>query len=202
MWTPRLDHQAAARPAGRLRLRRAAAVVPSGLTAAGLLAAGCATASAAPATAAGSVPAECAASALNLSERTGSGNAGSTYDTLDFTNIGRSACTLDGYPGVSFVTAGPHRSEVGEPAFRDAGFPRHRVVLSPGSTAHADLQVQLAQNYPAALCKPVTADWLRVFPPGSTAAKYLRFSAVTCTGTIPSGSTIGISAVRPGAVAP
>jgi Protein of unknown function (DUF4232) len=187
-------------------------VVPAGLTAAGLLASGCAAATAAThqdnsahATAAGSAPAtapRCAASDLELSAGTGTGAAGSTYYALDFTNVSHSACTLDGYPGVAFVTSGPHRSEVGRPAFRDAAFPSHVVTLSPGGTAHADLQVQLAQNYPAAVCKPVAAHGLRALLPGSTDALHLKFSAVTCTGKVPSGSTIGISAIRPGAVGP
>lgn len=198
---------------------RAAVIVPASLAAAGLLASGCATASSQDQTAstAGHGPATraeaeaathgdgpappasspCPASALRLSAGTGSGTAGSTYYPLDFTNVSRSACTLDGYPGASFVT-GPGGSEIGTPAFRDPAVTSHVITLSPGSTAHAVLEVQLAQNYPAAICKPDTAHWLRVFPPGSTAALNLRFSAVTCTGKVPSGSTIGVIAVQPG----
>jgi hypothetical protein len=149
-----------------------------------------------PAPPAGSAP--CQASALKLSTGTGSGAAGSTYYPLDFTNVSQSACTLDGYPGASFVT-GPGGTEVGGPAFRDSAVTSHLVTLPPGGTAHAVLQVQLAQNYPAAICKPAGAHWLQVFAPGSTVALNLRFSAVTCTGKVPSGSTIGIGAVQPGA---
>ena len=202
--------------------RRAAVVVPASLAAAGLLASGCATASsqgqsastvghspAGPAGGTGAAaaahqdtsgpapPAPCAATALKLTAGTASGAAGSTYYPLDFTNVGRSACTLDGYPGASFVT-GPGGTEIGKPAFRDSAVTSHAVTLSPGGTAHAELAVQLAQNYPAAICRPATAHWLRVFPPGSTAALTLRLTAVTCTGKVPSGSTIGIVAVQPG----
>jgi hypothetical protein len=209
--------------------RRAAIVVPASLAAAGLLASGCAAAatssgaagsgatssgatssgatasgaqaaahgaSSGPAPPAGSAP--CQASALKLSTGTGSGAAGSTYYPLDFTNVSRSACTLDGYPGASFVT-GPSGTEIGTPAFRDSAVTSHLVTLPPGGTAHAVLQVQLAQNYPAAICKPASARWLEVFAPGSTVALNLRFSAVTCTGKVPSGSTMGIGAVQPGA---
>jgi hypothetical protein len=152
--------------------------------------------SAGPAPPAGSAP--CQASALKLSTGTGSGAAGSTYYPLDFTNVSRSACTLDGYPGASFVT-GPGGTEIGSPAFRDSAVTSRPVTLPPGGTAHAVLQVQLAQNYPAAICKPASAHWLQVFAPGSTVALNLRFSAVTCTGKVPSGGTIGIGAVQPGA---
>jgi Protein of unknown function (DUF4232) len=209
---PRPDNESAAHPDRRRPIRRAAVTVPAGLTAAGLLASGCGAATAAThqdtsarAAAAGSAQSatpSCTANALRLSAGPGTGAAGSTYYALDFTNVGRSTCTLDGYPAVSFVTSGPHRNEVGRPAFRNPAFASHVVTLSPGSTAHADLQVQLAQNYPAAICKPVTAHGLRVLPPGSTDARYLKFSAVTCTGRVPSGATIGISAIRPGALSP
>jgi hypothetical protein len=150
------------------------------------------------ASAAGS-SARCTADALRLSAGTGTGAAGSTYYSLNFTNVSRSTCTLDGYPGVSLVAGGPQRSELGRPAFRTDAVASHVVSLSPGSTAHADLRVQLAENYPAAICKPVSAHWLRVYPPESATPLYLSFSAVTCTGHVPSGSTIGIDTVQPGA---
>jgi hypothetical protein len=108
-----------------------------------------------------------------------------------------------GYPGVAFVTkaggAEAGGTVLGKPAFRNAAFAPKLVILAPGATAHADLQVQAAQNYPAATCKPVSGHWLQVYPPGSKAAEYVRFAAVTCRGKIPSGSTLGIYVVLPGA---
>jgi hypothetical protein len=112
-----------------------------------------------------------------------------------------------GYPGVALVTNaggpgvgrnGAGSTVLGEPAFRNAAFAPKLVTLAPGATAHASLQVQLALNYPAATCKPVTGHWLQVYPPGSKAAEYVRFTAVTCAGKIPSGSTLGIYVVLPG----
>jgi hypothetical protein len=74
--------------------------------------------------------------------------------------------------------------------------------VAPGVTVHASLQVAIAQNYPASICDPVTAHWLQVFPPASYVPIYVSFTAQTCTGTIPSGSTLGIYVVRPGATGP
>jgi len=196
----------------------------AGLIAAGLLAAGCGTARDSGGTTAagggsGSSPpaptadssqsgpasrsAECRADDMKLTIAAGNGAAGSIYYPLEFTNTGSASCTMYGYPGVAFVTKAGGTAAggavLGEPAFRNAAFAPKLVTLAPGATAHASLQVQAAQNYPVATCKPVTGHWLQVYPPGSTAAEYVRFTAVTCAGKIPSGSTLGIYVVMPGA---
>lgn len=102
-----------------------------------------------------------------------------------------------GFPGVSFVS-GPGASLIGGPAVRNPTFPKELVTLAPGATAHAPLQVVIAQNYPASICQPVTAKWLQIFPPGSYVPLYVSFTAMTCTGKIPSGSTLGIYVVTTG----
>jgi uncharacterized protein DUF4232 len=151
-------------------------------------------------------PVRCPAKALKVTIGRGSGAAGSIYYPLDFTNSGSVNCTMYGYPGVAFVTkAGGSAAGgtlLGAPAVRSSTLAGKLVTLAPGATAHASLQVQVAQNYPVATCKPVTAHWLQVYPPGSYAATYLRFTAVTCTGKIPSRSTLGIYVVLPGATGP
>jgi Protein of unknown function (DUF4232) len=111
-----------------------------------------------------------------------------------------------GYPGVAFVTKAGGTAAggtiLGAPAVRNPAFAAKLVSLASGATAHASLQVQVAQSYPAATCKPVTGHWLQVYPPGSYAALYVRFTAVTCAGKIPSRSTLGIYVVRPGPTGP
>jgi Protein of unknown function (DUF4232) len=146
-------------------------------------------------------PAPCTASGLRISIGASNGAAGSLYYPLDFTNVSGSACTMYGYPGVSFAT-GPGGSTVGGPAVRNPTFRKALVTLDPGVTAHAPLKVANAENYSAALCKPVTAHWLEIFPPASYVADFVAFTAVTCTGTIPSGSTLGIYVVLPGTSGP
>jgi len=146
-------------------------------------------------------PAACPVGALRITIGMANGAAGSIYYPLDFTNIGGLTCTLYGYPGVAFATAAGG-SVVGAPAVRNSTFARQLVTLGPGATAHASLQVQVAQSYPVSICKPVTAHWLQVFPPASYVAQYIPFTAVTCTGHIPSGSTLGIYVVRPGVTGP
>jgi hypothetical protein len=145
--------------------------------------------------------ASCTAADLRLALGPAAGAAGSFYYALQFTNVSATSCGLDGYPAVAFVSR-PGGTAIGGPALRDPAFPSELVPLAPGGTAHASLQVATAANYPAGICKPATARWLQVYPPGQAAALYVSFTAQTCTGPVPSGSTLGIYVVRPGATGP
>jgi uncharacterized protein DUF4232 len=144
----------------------------------------------------------CATSALKVAVDTAKSNgaAGSIYYPLDFTNLSGSPCTLFGYPGVSFVT-GPSGALVGRAATRNPVAPAARVTLAPGAVAHATLQVAEAGNYDPAQCHPVTAHWVRVYPPDRTAARYAHFTTQACSARLPHsiGSQLSISAIQPGA---
>jgi hypothetical protein len=144
---------------------------------------------------------QCPTSALRGSIGQANGAAGSIYYPLDFTNVSAAACTMFGYPGVSLVT-GVSGRQLGGAAVRNPTFHPRVVTLGPGATAHATLQVVVAQNYPPGTCDPVTAHWLRVYPPAQVAALYVSLTAVTCTGKVPGGSTLGIYVVRPGSTGP
>jgi hypothetical protein len=139
-----------------------------------------------PTTAVSSQPATstaaCATSALHVVVPSGSGNAaaGSAYYPIQFSNMSGSACTLYGYPGVSFVSAAGG-SQIGTAATRDPTLPAKLISLSPGQTVHATLQVVDALNYPAGGCGLVTAHWLKIYPPNQTAPLYVSFSAQTCS---------------------
>jgi hypothetical protein len=112
----------------------------------------------------------------------GGGTAGSAYYPLNFTNTSATACELYGYPGVSF-TAAPDSAgqQIGAAAQRSAEFGKVAVRLAPGATAHAWLQVADAGNYPASSCQPVTAQWLRVYPPGETVPAYAGHTFSACS---------------------
>jgi hypothetical protein len=87
-----------------------------------------------------------------------------------------------GYPGVSFVTAGLSAGQqVGPAAQRAQGFAKVAVQLAPGGTAHAWLKVAVAADYPASSCHPVTVRWLRIYPPGDTAAGYAGHTVSACS---------------------
>jgi hypothetical protein len=143
----------------------------------------------------------CSTSGLSATVNTSPGGAaaGSTYYPLNFTNTSKSACYLFGYPGVSFVT-GPSGSQIGEPASRNPAVAPATVILAPGGTAHVTIQVVDALNYSKSACQPVTAHWLKVFPPGQFTALYVKFSSLTCSAKLPSklGSPLSVDAAKGG----
>jgi Protein of unknown function (DUF4232) len=106
---------------------------------------------------------------------------GSAFVPVDFTNTSRTACLMDGYPGMSFVTAGNGAGrQIGAAAEQYPGFTKLAVRLTPGGVAHAWLQVASASSYPLSTCQPVTAYWLRVLPPGQTGAIYVSYAFAAC----------------------
>jgi hypothetical protein len=104
----------------------------------------------------------------------GGGTAGSTFYPLELSNVGHSACTLNGFPGVSAVGSGG--GQLGPAASRN-GQHHGTVTLAPGATAHAILRVVDA----GAVCaSPVTASGLKVFPPGARRSESIPFSFSAC----------------------
>jgi hypothetical protein len=140
-------------------------------------------------------PPPCATSALRVSVSASAGAAaGSSYYPVVFTNVSGAACTLYGYPGVSFVT-GAGGSQIGIPATENPAHPRQLITLAPGQAGHAELQVVNAENYPPASCGMVTAHWIRVYPPNQTAPVYAGFTAHACTKA---QTILSVEAVQPG----
>ena len=142
-------------------------------------------------------PPGCATSGLSVKLGPGNGAAGSTFFPIVFTNTSGSPCSLFGYPGVSFVT-GQGGSQIGLAASRDTTQPAKNVVLAAGGVAHATMRVVVAQNFPAASCKLVTANELKIFPPGQTAPLYLSFTSPTCASTSPADQVLYIQTVGSG----
>jgi hypothetical protein len=136
----------------------------------------------------------CATSVLKGSLGSGGAAAGTTFYSIEFTNTSGSACTLYGYPGVSFVTTSG--SQVGTPATENPVYPRQLVTLAAGATAHADLGVGTAQNYPSATCSPVAVSTLKVYPPGQTSALVVPITATACANT--SVQLLSVQTVQPG----
>jgi hypothetical protein len=136
----------------------------------------------------------CATAILKGSLGSGGAAAGTAYYAIQFTNTSSSDCTLYGYPGVSFVTASG--SQVGTPATESPVYPRQLITLAPGATAHAELGIATAQNYPAATCSPVSVSTIKVFPPGQTSALLVAVSATACANT--SVPILTVQTVQPG----
>jgi len=154
----------------------------------------------APAPAPAAAAPACATSALKVAVPTGPGGAaaGSSYYPIRFANVSGASCTLQGYPGVSFVTAQGGR-QIGPAATRNAAVARQLVTLSPGQTVHAELQVLNAQNYPPADCGLVTAHWLKIYPPNQTGPAYVSFTAQACAKP---KQILSVQTVQPGTAGP
>jgi hypothetical protein len=134
---------------------------------------------------------------ITIDDSLAGGAAGSTYYPLNFTNTSAAPCALYGYPGVSFVAVPVGTgAQIGAAAKRSSSFGKVTVRLAPGGMAHAWLQVTVAGNYPASVCQPVTARWLRVYPPGETVAGYVGHAFNACSST--STAVLTVLPVRAG----
>lgn len=126
----------------------------------------------APAAAAG--PGRCDTASLRAGEQAGSGGAaGSTYVHLTLENTGSTTCTLQGWPGVSFVGGGVGE-QIGAAATQDRASAHPTVTLAPGQVAVAPLKITNAEDYPPEQCDVTTPDGLRIYPPGSKASLYVK----------------------------
>ncbi len=104
------------------------------------------------------------------------GTAGAVFYPVEFTNVGRTACTLTGFPGVSAISKTLH--QIGAAASREKAAVR-TVTIRPGQTAHASLGVV----DPGFLtgCHRAAADGLKVYPPNEKGKQYvLSFSFEAC----------------------
>ena len=120
---------------------------------------------------------------------------GSIYVVVIFKNLNNYPCTLYGYPGVA-MDAGVPVTPVGLASVENQATPRELVTLNPHGTAEALLQIKDAADYPAAMCKPVTTQWLQVIPPNQEVPIYLGYTSHTCAGPV---QILTVDAVRPGA---
>jgi hypothetical protein len=154
-----------------------------------------ATPSAAPSTSAPSGPGPCPTRYLKLKLGLAQGAAGSVYQVIEFKNIGPSACTLYGYPGVSLAGGSPI-TQIGRAASENPTPPRKLVTLAPHAVANALLQVVEAGNYPPSKCHPKQASYLQIYPPNQTTPIYLAYSATACASS--SVRILSVDVVRPG----
>ncbi|MHA7190050.1 DUF4232 domain-containing protein [Arthrobacter sp. MDT2-16] len=144
------------------------------------------TPSAAPTPAAGGT---CTAAQLtgSVEDQLGGAGAGSVSRTIVLTNASDQECTVDGFPGVSFVDASG--AQIGAPADRD-GSASVPVTLAPGASSTTTVRQTNAQNY-GADCGLTPAVGLRVYPPGATDSLVLPQQLPACSATSVVLMTVG-----------
>ncbi len=111
------------------------------------------------------------------------------------TNRGANRCTLNGFPGVSYV-AGSDGHQVGAAAKRD-GTPA-LVTLAPGAQAHATLRIVSYQAQDTAACQPTATTGYRIYPPGQTDAAFVGQAGTSCASTSPDVTLLTIGPVQSG----
>jgi Protein of unknown function (DUF4232) len=125
----------------------------------------------------------------------GGGAAGSTYYPLEFTNRSSQSCHLYGFPGVSATANG---RQAGSAAQRNHLAPERSIVLAPGASAHALLQITDVANFDRTACRPVTAAGLVVYPPNQTASAFIPFRFAACAARGPAFLSVGPVQARVG----
>lgn len=138
---------------------------------------------------------ECKVADLKLSLRDGDSAAGTTYRYLVFTNKGSRTCTIQGFPGVSYV-AGDDGHQVGPAAYR-VGKKGPAITLKPGDSAAADVGFVQVRNYDPAVCKPTEVRGLRVYPPHDYDSAFVPHAGTGCAGN-PPGNQLTVATVKAG----
>lgn len=139
---------------------------------------------------------ECKVADLSLKLGGGDAAAGTSYRALVFTNKGTRTCTMQGFPGVSYV-AGDDTHQVGPAAFRD-GAKGSAVTLKPGASSFVDVGFVQVGNFDPNACKPTEVRGLRVYPPHDYDSMFLANPGTGCAAT-PPGNQLTVDTVKAGA---
>ncbi|OXM71182.1 DUF4232 domain-containing protein [Amycolatopsis vastitatis] len=137
----------------------------------------------------------CKAGDVQLSLGQGDAGAGSVYRPLLIKNVSAKPCTIQGFPGVSYV-AGADGHQVGKDAFRD-GTKGNAVKLNPGQTAVADIQFVNVQNFDPGTCQPTPVKGLRIYLPQETASNFVPEDGTGCASTKIPGNQLAVKTVHP-----
>jgi hypothetical protein len=138
-------------------------------------------------------PNECKVADLKLSLGGGDAAAGTMYRELRFTNKGSRTCTIQGFPGVSYV-AGEDGHQVGPAAYRE-GTKGAAISLTPGKTVSASIGFVQVGNYDPAACKPTSVRGIRVYPPHEYDSMFVASPGTGCAGKIP-GNQLTVQTIR------
>ncbi|MFD9701790.1 DUF4232 domain-containing protein [Lentzea sp. NPDC059081] len=127
---------------------------------------------------------------LGLTADEGGGGMNKMRYALTFTNKGSAPCTLQGFPGVSFVT-GDNGTQVGAPATKAEDGASAAVTIQPGASAASQLTITNAGVYDPAQCGPADVRGLRIYPPGETAAMFVAKEQQACSAADKSLMSVG-----------
>jgi hypothetical protein len=124
-------------------------------------------------------PGKCKAADLSVSlgDKQGYDDSTGTFTRLlILTNTSGRVCTIESYPGVSYVS-GPNSSgsQIGDSAFRPGGT-RKQYTLHKGQEVSATVGFADVSRLESATCQPRPVWGLRVIPPDDTESLYVPFT--------------------------
>jgi hypothetical protein len=125
-------------------------------------------------------PPRCTTGVLSLTHTRHDVGAGNGGERLVFTNTGSQSCVLGGFPGAAYVAKSG--KQLGAAADR-TGSTFGPVVLAPGGTARARLDfINNVSAVPGCYhpAQQAHAVGLRIYPPGSTLAMFVRDPHPAC----------------------
>jgi hypothetical protein len=122
----------------------------------------------------------CATAQLTPSLGPPDGAAGTVFYPLILQNAGAAACSMSGYPAVSFI-AGSDNHPVGVAASQDSDT-IGTVVIDPGQSTAATLGIVNAGNFPAD-CNAVPVSGLQVTLPGQDDPMIIGHADTACAST-------------------
>jgi uncharacterized protein DUF4232 len=138
---------------------------------------------------------ECKVADLSLRLSDGEGTAGTYYRALIFTNKGKRTCTIQGFPGVSYVT-GDDGHQVGQAAERN-GAKKAAVTLDPGESANVTIGFRDIDAFDEAGCQPTETRGLRIYPPHEYDSVFVPANGRGCAGKVPE-SQLTVTSMAPG----
>lgn len=115
---------------------------------------------------------------------------------LILTNTSTRPCTLQGWPGVSFVGQGSGK-QLGAAGYQEKNDAHPTVTLQPGHAANAQLIIKFPSSIPASECNPTDADGFRVYPPGETHSLFIAYKTQACSSA--QHKIMTVFALHPGA---
>ena len=136
---------------------------------------------------------ECKAADLSLSLGQGDAAAGTVYRPVIFSNKSGRTCTMQGFPGVSYVT-GDDGHQVG-PAAERVGAKGPVITLAPNGRAQAPVGFVQVRNVDTNVCRPTETRGLRIYPPHDTASMFLPLPGTGCAGN-PPGQQLSVKTVE------
>jgi len=139
--------------------------------------------------------AECKVADLSLSLNHGEGTAGTYYRALIFTNKGKRTCTIQGFPGVSYVTDDDGQ-QVGEAATRN-GEKKPAITLKPGDSANVTIGFRDIDAFDEASCQPTDTRGLRIYPPDEYDSMFVPIGGRGCAKKV-SESQLTVTSMEPG----